>query len=529
MGTAATTLAASLLLAGTPSVSSAPEKVSVTFYHDEAVDTSGLVRPDNADAMRSEGLAFVTETRTIDLPAGPALVEFRGVAATMVPQTAKIEGLPSGIVEQNFDYDLLSPGSLVAKSIGRTVHVVRTDPKTGKRTEIPAVVRSAPNGVVLDEGNGKHEAFNCSGLPERLVFDEVPDGLANTPTLSVHADAPTAGRHTIELSYLATGLAWSADYVAQVRPGGKTLDLSGWITLANFGQTGFARAPVSVIAGNLSRTGDDQPVDASALALSAQCWPTDINWGKFLPPPPPPPPPPPVASPAFEERAANDQIQTVVVTAERRTSVEAQQLGDYKLYALPDPTDVHARETKQVQFLDQRDVPFVKLYGYLNEFDNDSDVLDDAALVIYRLQNKPEAGLGKPLPAGQVSFVEPGPDEQPIFVGDAHIADTAVGLPVDTATGNAFDVRVAHHVAFDISVGSGKNKRDRRSFDIAVENDKSIPIQFEVVQALTAPGQRIAAESEEHTLYRGYTTWRFALAAGQRHELTFTIETPDPD
>jgi len=529
VSSAAAALAASLLVAGAPaqSVSPSPDKVSVTFYHEEDLNTASLVRPDDVYAMRSEGLAFVNETRTVDLPAGPALVEFRGVAATMVPQTAKIEGLPSGIVEQNFDYDLLSPGSLVAKSIGRTVHVIRTDPKTGRKSETTAVVRSAPSGVVLDEGDGKHEAFNCSGLPERLVFDEVPEGLADTPTLSVHTDAPAAGRYTLELSYVATGLTWSADYVARIRPGGKTLDLSGWITLANFGQTSFAQAPVSVIAGNLSRTGDDAPVDATALALSVECWPTNINWGKFLPPPPPPPPPPAPRAENIQDVAL--AVQTVVVTAEKRTTVEAQQLGDYKLYALPDRTDVHARETKQVQFLDQHDVPFEKLYGYFNIFDDDADISGDAALVVYRLQNKREAGLGKPLPAGYISFLEPGPEDQPIFVGNAPVGDTAVGLPVESFTGKAIDVIVAHHVASDISVGSGKDKRDRRSFQIAVENDKPIPIQFEIYQLLGDPGQKIVSESQAHTLYRGFITWRFALKAGERSELTFTVDTPEPD
>ncbi len=118
-------------------VSDKPDAATVTFYHDEAVSTSSLTHPSDASWMRGEGIAFITETRTLDLPAGPADIRFRGVASTMVPQTADIQGstCPRPSPSRTSTSICWSPGSLLAKSIGNTVHLVRTDPKTGKRSE----------------------------------------------------------------------------------------------------------------------------------------------------------------------------------------------------------------------------------------------------------------------------------------------------------------------------------------------------------------------------------------------------------
>ena len=375
-------------------VSPAPGAVTVTIYHDDGLPTANLIRPTAGSDLTDEGLALITETREIDLPAGPSVIRFRGVASTMVPQSAGIDGLPPGTLERNFDYDLLSPGSLLAKSIGETVHVIRTDPKTGKRSEIPAIIRGAPDGVMLDI-DGKLEALHCAGLPESVVLDKAPDGLTDVPTLSVRTDAPAAGHYKVRLSYLATGLNWSADYVAHVRPGGRTLDLTGWLTLANFGATSFGRVPVQAIAGRLNVTGSDTPIHAATTPLGTQCWPTDIRWwmhrmlhfsdlmaGDFQSAPMP--------------VIAYSRIETVIVTGSR---IDPRAIGDYKLYPLPEPTDMPARETKQVQFLDQADVPFERVYFHRIDQDRYQQGSDGATLTL-RLHNVTESGLGKALPAG---------------------------------------------------------------------------------------------------------------------------------
>ena len=496
-------------------ISPAADAVAVTIYHDDALSTANLLHPDATPWVMDEGLALISETRQIDLPAGPSQIRFRGVASTMVPQTATIDGLPAGTLERNFDYDLLSPGSLLAKSIGETVHLIRTDPKTGKTTDVPAIVRTGPNGAML-EVDGKLEALRCSGLPERLVFDRTPDGLTDTPTLTVRTDAPAAGRYTVKLTYLATGLNWSADYVARVH--GRTLDLSGWLTLANFGSTGFGRIPIAAVAGHLNTTGDDKPVHAQALALATQCWPTDIDWATRrailmdMAPPPPPPPAPMMAG----------VIETVVVSAERKA--EQRQLGDYKLYQLPEPTDMPAHETKQVLFLDQTDVPFERLYRYRVSGESESGA--NPATLVLRLKNTAESGLGKPLPAGFVAVTEPGPGGAPIFIGQQAVRDTPIGLPVEIENGAVYSVLVSQTLADEKKTGSGDSQRVQRTFDFELANDRSETISFELWQDLYNGAARILSEPEPHAVDRGAAIWRIALKPGERRQMRIAVDSP---
>src|SRR6185312_3019244 len=131
-------------------ISPAADSVGVTIYRDGPVVTAQL----RAGQAGDTGLALITETRTVDLPAGRTRIRFQGVADGIVPESAAIEGLPSGVVERNFDYDLLDPASMLARSIGQTVTLRRVDAKTGKVTEEEAVVRSAPDGTVLQTAHG---------------------------------------------------------------------------------------------------------------------------------------------------------------------------------------------------------------------------------------------------------------------------------------------------------------------------------------------------------------------------------------
>jgi len=505
-------------------VSQHPDSTAVTFYHDSAINTATILHPDQNPWVRSAGFAFITETRTIDLPAGPSIVKFEDVASTMVPQTADIAGLPAGALERNFDYDLLSPGSLLAKSIGQTIRLVRTDPKTGRLKEENAIVRSGPNGAIL-EIDGKYEALRCSGLPEKLVFDRVPDGLTDTPTLTVRALAPVAGHYTVTLSYIATGLNWSADYVARIAPDSNTLDLSGWLTLANFSTTGFSNAPVDVVAGNLQTTGRDRPVNAAAQVLATNCWPTDFDWATHraqvmnmieatlsAPPPPPPPASPPPAP--------------VTAVAQMEMRIEAQELGDYKLYPLPEPTTVAAQQTKQIQFLDQSAIPFERIYRYSIDGGQTPEQLPNNASVVLRLQNRADEGLGKPLPAGNVSVFAPGSNGSFVFAGQHSVDDISVGLPVEVEIGRSMDLRIVPRLADSTTTGSGRRRKAKDSWEVTIENDKKVPIAFELRQDIYGGEAEIVSETKSHKDVSGRAVWSIPLTPGERTMLRYTIEHP---
>jgi hypothetical protein len=494
-------------------VSERPDRIAVTIYHEGVVHTAELME----SASRGDGLAMVSETRGVDLPDGDSVIQFRGVAATMVPETADIAGFSDEIRERNFDYGLLSPATLLEKSIGETVHLVRTDRKTGKVTDEAATVLTGPNGAILKIGN-RYEALGCSGLPERLVFDRIPDGLLDQPTWSVRVHAAKAGRYTLLLRYIATGVNWSADYVARVNPDGRTLDLSGWITLANISETGFSQASVDVIAGHVQTTGDDQPHEVEERAVQNTCWPTQINWAKihalfgFAAPPP-----------AKAMRADAPAMEQVAVSASR---IEARDLGDLKQYPLPETTDVAAKQSKQVQFLDQTAVPFERIYAYRP--DEGAMEQPDAVLpatILLRLHNTQKEGLGKPLPAGQIATMVASRTDEPLLAEQGDMRDTAVGLPLEIRAGQTSQVLAQPRVARATRAGSGDRQRAIREMEVTLTNQKPGPVTVEW-REIRSGGATVADERRAHGTRDGDFVWTVKLDPGERNMLRYTLDIP---
>lgn len=496
-------------------VSEGAEAVSIVVY------PGGDPRTPGRDL--GEGLVMVTETRTIDLPAGPSRVSFRGVAEGIVAQTVAVEGLPGGVKEQNFDYQLLSPGSLLANSDGRNVTLVRTNRATGKVVQERARVVSSKSGVLLDI-DGRIEALRCSALPEKLVFDDLPAGYSDKPTLSVEVVSPRAERATVLLSYLATGVSWAADYVARIAPDGRTLDLSSWITIGNRSATTFADAPVQVLAGRLERTeGETQPVTPPRVSFYPNCW--EINSGRAGSPiayqvPPPPPAPAPMMARADAEHA----FEEIVVTASRRTEVE--DLGDYKLYSLPEPTTLAAYQTKLLQMFERTGVPFARVYRVALETTDDHAAWEDdggavvPTSIIAELENKADRGLGLALPAGKVSIFEPGAPGRVRFVGEDEVRDIAVGLPVEFDLGESSAVQAQKRIVNYSATGRSVAAK----VEVTLTNASAAPADIQVREAGGAPKLRVAGESHRHGLKYGAPQWQVRVPANKSTVLTYTLK-----
>ena len=520
----ATTMA-SPAMAQVETLSAAPDSTAVVIYRDQPVDTAALMARANQpwnSGLDREGLALIVERRVIDLPAGDAVIRFRGVATGIVPQTATLDGLPAEVLERNTDFDLLSPGSLLNRSVGEVVRVVRTNPATGERVIRPAIVRSGSTGTVL-EVDGRLEALGCSGLTERIIFDRLPEGLSDQPVLSVRTRAPTAGRYTVTLAYLATGLQWSADYVARLSPDGRSLDLTGWITLANFSGTGFSRSPVQVVAGTLNRDADTRPVDPVEVMRETRCWPQDTTTsGPF--------------GPTFrEDRVAYaappvmlslETADEIVVTgsriSRREKLAEQGELGDYKIYTLPELTDVNARQTKQVRFLEQSGVRFTRLYRHEIDAYDDGEAV--APSLLLRLKNDKRDGLGVPLPGGGVSLIERQAGHG-LLTGQARFNDRGIGLPVELEFGRAMDLTVTHALEREQELG---DKR-RITVSATVSNDKPEPVEVELVPAeIRNRGFRIVSSDVRAVITdAGVPAWRLRVPAGQSRTLRYTLEWDD--
>src|SRR5271167_4644991 len=225
------------LLAGS-SVCAADRTLSVTIYADD--------------------LALITDHRDIDVKGGRQRIEFQDVSAQIRPETVSLSAADIGIVEQNFDFDLLTPAKLMEKAVGHEVTIVRVNPATGVEIREQAQVLATNGGVVLKIGQ-RIEVLRDDGLPVRVIFDKVPDNLRARPTLSVTVIATHGGTRRATLSYLTPGLGWKADYVALYNESDGKIDVQGWVTLTNSSGTTYDNAKTLLVAGSPASADGGRP------------------------------------------------------------------------------------------------------------------------------------------------------------------------------------------------------------------------------------------------------------------------------
>lgn len=525
MGAALPALAQQAAVTPAETVSEQPEGVTVVVYRDQPVDTSQLSRrtADQWPPRQNEGLALIVEKRVIDVPAGEGVVRFKGLATGIIPHSATIEGLPAELLEQNADYDLISPQTLLQGSVGKTVKVVRTNPANGQEVQQTGTIRSGQSGVVL-EIDGQFEALSCSGLTERVVFETVPEGLGALPTLSVKTRAEQAGRYEITLAYLATGLQWSADYVARLSDNGRSLNLEGWITLANWGGTTFADAPVIVVAGDLSRNDDTRPIQVQLPNSYVDCWPqgrTHENlyreFRREYEGPPVMAGYPQAPAPAMMMREA---VEEIVVTGSR-VKAKQEDLGDYKAYVLPHLTTVAAHQTKQVLFLAQDNIR--PLQVMVMDFQPDEEAVP--AQLQLRLRNDEASGLGLAVPEGRVAFYTGGADAPTAYAGSEYVIDTPVGLPIRLDLSDVPEITSKVVRRSEQTRGKGGRRRMVETYSITLKNDSLDAVDIEMPigwkqeqQGFRMEREAIRSQTDPDT---GQRVWNVRLDA--QTERTFEV------
>ncbi|AQA00167.1 hypothetical protein BWQ93_18085 [Sphingopyxis sp. QXT-31] len=454
----------------------APGDVAVTVYR-APYRSSGGIDPD-----WPEGFAFITETRTVDLPAGTAMLRFEGVAEGLLPETAVVSGLPDGVIEKNRDARLLSPAGLVDAYLKRLVTLQRTDPATGKVRRQDAIIQAGPNGGVLLKTAEGYEALGCSGLPERMTYGGVPKDLSAKPTLSVLVESDRPRRVTIQLLYLAEGFDWSANYVAERSPDAPTMAMTGWITLANGGVTSFPGAQLNVIAGRLEKQERKGALESDAGPLVLQCWPMDITsthplWQL----------PPLIPIRGSQSGYQDDhRLGEIVVSAKRREEsmmyastpvsvvsadylAQGEDLGDLKYYRLPFRTDVAAKQQKQVALLAQDKVQYEQLYSLYVGLANDRSFRP--AGIMMRVWNRKSDGLGLAMPAGTFALFEQVAGRR-LLVGEAFSTDRAIDERIDFEFGASGGVQYR--------VVEKAREKGRRDWEVTVTNDRPVDAEVEM-------------------------------------------------
>jgi hypothetical protein len=438
-----------------------------------------------AVTIYNDNLALVKDQRRVQIKTGSAALAFRDVSAKMRPETALLRSVSApgsfSVLEQNFDFDLLTPQKMLEKYVGQTVNVVRTNPATGLETTEAATVLSANNGVVLQMGQRIE-----TGIPGRLVFGSVPANLRDRPTLVMALDNTASAAQDVELSYLTSGLAWKADYVVELNPTDDKLDISGWVTLTNTSGATYRNAKLQLVAGDVN-----------------QVAPEVASRGK----------PMMMAAPAMA-KASMDMAE--------------ESLFEYHLYTLGRPTTIAENQTKQVALLSASGVPARKeflLKGNDYYYQGSAGDLGQKikVAVFVEFDNKDSAHLGMPLPKGVIRVYKKDAAGNAQFIGEDRVDHTPKNEKVRLKLGDAFDVTAdKKQTDFKKLSGTGKyNYVFESSYELVLKNAKKEPVVVTVQEPVPGDWQIL---SSSHTYSKGAANtavWKVTVPAEGSSVLTY--------
>jgi hypothetical protein len=439
-----------------------------------------------AVTIYNENLALVKDQRRVMLEAGRNRLALREVSARMRPETALLRSLSHpgtlNLVEQNFDFDLLTPAKLLEKYVGRDVRIVRTHPRTGVESFETATVLAATSGVVLRIGERIE-----TGLPGRIVYDGVPANLRDRPTLVTELDAARAGAQNVELSYLSGGLAWKADYVAELNDGDTALDLNGWVTLTNTSGTAYPNAKLQLVAGDVNRVRE-------------------------------------------ELRSSQKAMRDRVAEAAPASAMAQEALFEYHLYTLSRPTTIADNQTKQVALLSAQGVPVVKDlvlqgsdYYYRSSVGGIGQKMKVGVFV--QLENRESSRLGMPMPKGVVRVYKKDGAGNAQFVGEDRIDHTPKNETVRLKLGEAFDV-TADKKQTDFKRREPTNRASyvfESAYEIVLRNAKKEAAT--VVVREPVPGDwTMLEETQRHAkVAAGTAEWRVRVPAEGSTTLRYRV------
>jgi len=445
-----------------------------------AAAPQAITRDDQKDVMvtiYNGNLGLVKDTREIRLDSGTFEVQFADVAAQIDPTSVHLKSLtdPSGlkILEQNYEYDLLTSAKLMEKYLGKTVRLYQSNGTYQEATLL------STNGPVYEINGQIH-----MGHHGQVVLPALPDNLVSKPTLVWLLQNAKAAAQRVEASYLTGGITWKADYVMVINAADNRSDLTGWVTIDNKSGATYSNAALKLVAGDINRAADRRR-DGRVLEMAAQAMPASK------------------ASRDFREET----------------------FFEYHLYSLDGRTTIKDSQTKQLSLMTANEVPVDKHFIYYGAADYyrtqyGMPVSNQKVAVYLELRNSQQNRLGVPLPKGRVRVYKADALGSQQLIGEDWIDHTPKDEKVKIKMGDAFDV-----------VGERVQKDWRRiasnlyevEWEISLRNHKKENITVEVVEPM--PGDwDVIRESQPHEKLQAFTArWNVPVPKEGEAKLSYRI------
>lgn len=446
----------------------------------------------------NQGMGLVKEVRVLPLRSGRQSIAVEDVAAMIDPTSVSITSVTDKgafqVLEQNYQYDLISPEAILAKSVGQKVRLTRA--LGNQIATLEGTLLSAPTTVVAVPGGGNQQVYQGMVIRTddgRIVLNpvgevevtSVPAGLISKPTLVWDVDAAKSGDNTVELSYITNGMSWSSDYVLTLDGTGGAA-LQGWVTLNNQSGATYENAKLKLLAGDVNRAA-----------------PASTIMGGF----------------ALRE-----------ATKSKADSFKEEGLFEYHLYTLQRPATVRNRETKQISLLESPQLKVTKRmvvdsmmpFGMFYPGEGEVGTGDVKPQVRIDFKNTKENGLGIPLPQGRFRIYQRDRSGSVQLLGEDSIQHTPREETVSLVVGRAFDVVVNRRRTNFTRLGSSSV---RESFEIELRNRKDTPETIELIERHYGDWKVTAKSDEFEKPTSEAMVFRVPLKANQTRKVSYTIET----
>jgi hypothetical protein len=413
----------------------------------------------------NNNLALVKERRELELASGVNRVEYTDVAALIDPTSVMFEDTKNkdtAVLEQNYEYDLVSGQKLLEKSLGKEITV--TEKEGGIYT---GTLLSYDGGTVLRLSDGKVVTIS------EVSNVKFPDSanLLTKPTLIWQVYSPAAGKRDVLTSYLTSGMSWKADYIVKASADDKKADIQGWVSVNNAAGTTYEDARLKLVAGEVHRVVAPTPKYAEEAV-------TEAGYSG--------------AKDSFAEES----------------------LFEYHLYTLERPATLKNNQVKQLSLLSADSVPVEKELVF--DVSKSSDVQ-----VALSLNNSKEKGLGMPLPAGTLRVYKADSQGQLQFLGEDRIEHTPKDEEVKVVVGNAFDVTGTRT---QTSYNKVSSDVWRESYETEIKNHKSEAQKVKIVEHFYGDWE-ITTSSDPYKKKDAFTAeWAISVPANGSKKISCTVE-----
>lgn len=378
----------------------------------------------------NQDFALVKEVRGIEITKGMETIRFKDVAARIDPTSVSFKSLTApdavAILEQDYEYDLVSSQKLLQKYVDKKIRLLAKEDRFYQGTLL-----NAADDLVIQDAAGQVRIIKA-GEVQILEFPQLPEGLITRPTLVWLLESRRPGKHEAEVSYLTDGINWHAEYVAAVNEDDTRLELGGWVSIDNRSGATYRDAKLKLVAGEVHRVKPSRP------GVPEMRYP-EAMAAKGVP--------------QFEEKA----------------------FFEYHMYTLTRPTTVKDNQIKQLSLFPGADVGVEKILTY--------DGIREANKIRVNLEfrNSKQNGLGIPLPQGKLRVYKKDEDQSLQFVGEDLIDHTPKDEKVRVYLGNSFDI-VGERKQMEVKKITDRSREE--TYEIILRNHKDQDVEVVVVERL---------------------------------------------